>query len=43
MAHNREVNATNEEDKFEYDTYLDIGCLVHDLTSFLIAIGTYKS
>jgi hypothetical protein len=34
------VKAEKDEDKFEYDIKLDIGCLVQDLTGFLTATGS---
>jgi len=40
---NWEVKAEKFEDKFEYDIKLNIWCLVHDLTGFVMAIGSYVS
>jgi len=37
------VNALKPGDNQEYTTWLEIGCLVHDLTPFLLAIGISKS
>jgi hypothetical protein len=34
------VKADIDEDKFEYDIKLDMGCLVQDLTGFLMATGS---
>lgn len=38
-----EVNAAKEGDKFEYDTLLDMGCILHGLPSFLKAMGKLRS
>ena len=35
-----EVKAQNKGDRLSYDTKLEIGCCVHDLTPFLRAIGS---